>query len=209
MEEMFKKFFGPPLEKYGFEFVGKNRWVRDTGLEFKHLFFLYPFRPGATFYPHGALSFDFVPRIEAGKVRLRPEPKHVRVHLNVAGYGLNHERGIERNKESALEKCQAIAVPVVEAVNRSLRHIGSLVDALAAFQRLRFKSGSGFYAHPESALAYAFTLAKARRSTEAQSELSKALQSRYFESETHAAIRRFFDRVKVSQPQTPENQAPT
>src|SRR5947209_82711 len=46
MEGIFKETFGPPLEQRAFVYVGKNRWVRETGGGFKHLFYLYPFRPG-------------------------------------------------------------------------------------------------------------------------------------------------------------------
>src|SRR5258708_5117789 len=84
MEKMFKEVFGPRLESLGFKSIGKSRWVRETGLGFKHLFYFHPFRAGADYYPYGAISFDFAPRIERGKVRLRPEPKYARPHLVIA-----------------------------------------------------------------------------------------------------------------------------
>src|SRR5260370_33905800 len=84
MEKMFKEVFGPRLKSLGFQSIGKSRWVRETGLGFKHLFYFHPFRAGADYYPYGAISFDFAPRIERGKVRLRPEPKYARPHLVIA-----------------------------------------------------------------------------------------------------------------------------
>ncbi len=152
---------------------------------FKHLFFLYPFRPGADYYPHGAISFDFVPRIEAGKVRLRSDAKHVRVHLTVVHYDLSSDRRIGRDRASARETCVRLAGPVVDHVSNSLGMLKTLGDVVACFQREKSNSQTGFYAYPETALAFAFTLAKSGRVAEAKAELANTLRSSYFPEETH------------------------
>jgi hypothetical protein len=188
MEKLFQETFDPLLAKRGFQYVGKNRWVRDLGAGFKHLFYLYPFRPGADYYPHGAISFDYVPRIERGRVRLRPGPKYTRVHLAVAGYRLGSDRAIDRNPENARKKSLEIGEAVVDSVDNSLRSFRSLDDVLAKFRRNKLDSPSGFYCYPESALAFAFTLAVLGHITEAKAELARTLQNSYFDPEIHSDI---------------------
>jgi tetratricopeptide (TPR) repeat protein len=191
MEELFQQTFGPSLDHRGFQYAGKNLWIRDTGVGFKYLFYLYPFRPGADYYPHGALSFDFVPRIEAGKVRLRPGPKHTRIHLTVADYGIRKGQAMEinRNRQSARQRCQGVSEKAVPSITDALIRYQSLADALAKFERDKADKTHGFYCYPESALAYAFILSALGRIQDAKDELEKALQSNYFEEEIYPAIR--------------------
>ena len=192
MESIFLESLGPALLARNFEYCGKCRWARQTPLEFKHLFFLYPFRPGADYFPHGAISFDFVPRIAAGKVRFRSDAKHARVHLTVVHYDLSSNRRIGRDRSTARETCTRLAEPVVDHVSKSLAMLKSLEDVVERFQRERWKSHD-FYAYPEMALAFAFTLAKLGRVSEAKSELANALKSSYFPEETHLELQKLLD----------------
>jgi hypothetical protein len=189
MEELFLETFGPLLIQRGFQYVGKIRWIRDLGIGFKHVFYLHPLRAGADYYPHGALSFDFVPRIEAGRVRLRPGSKHTRFHLSVAGSSIGSDRAIDRNGQSAPRKCREIAERVVISVTNVLGTYQTLGDALAKFHRDKLRKPYEFYCYPESALAYAFTLSAVGRIQVAKAELGKVLKNPYFDPETHSAIR--------------------
>ncbi len=191
MEKLFQQAFDPSLTSCGFQYTGKNRWIRDAGVGFKHIFYLHPFRPGADYYPYGAISFDFVPRIEGGKVRLRPGPKHTRIHLIVADYGFRQGRAMEinRHRQSARQQCQEVSEKAVPSITDALDNYQSLENAIAKFEHDKADKTHGFYCYPESALAYAFTLSAVGRIQEAKAELEKALQSNYFEEEIYPAIR--------------------
>ncbi|HEX4646433.1 MAG TPA: tetratricopeptide repeat protein [Verrucomicrobiae bacterium] len=192
MEKMFKEVFGPRLLQLGFQYIGKNRWVRETGLGFKHLFYFHPFRAGADYYPYGAISFDFAPRIERGKVRLRPEPKHARPHLVIADdFRHGGALGIHRQRPSARERCEAVSETAITGINRCLESVKSLDHALDAFEHASDDLGNEFYGNPELVLALAFTLAKIGQMDDAQSELSKILEHKYFAPATHAPLRDF------------------
>jgi hypothetical protein len=190
MEKMFKEVFGPRLGPLGFQSIGKNRWVRDTGQGFKHLFYLHPFRAGADYYPYGAISFDYTPRIERGKVRLRPEPKHARPHLVIADdFRLGGVLGIPRRRASARQRCEAVSESAVTGINRCLASVKSLDDTLTAFEHAMDELGNEFYGNPEFVLALAFTLAKVGQMEDAQAELAKILENKYFVPATHEPLR--------------------
>jgi len=197
MEVLFQETFDSLLAELGFQFVGKSRWVRDTSVGLKHLFYFYPFRPGADYFPYGALSFDFVPRIEAGKVRLRADVKHARVHLVVTNVGFGTKNGIGRNRATAEQKCLNLRPTVIDAIKSSLDPVISIAEALERLRREKSRRGIPFYHFPETALSYAFTLAKVRRNAEAQSELNTVLQrqSSYFPPETHPQIRQLLSQA--------------
>jgi hypothetical protein len=163
MAGLFQEVFEPLLVDLGFSYVGKIRWVRETGEGFKHLFYLYPFRPGADYYPYASLSFDYVPRIEAGKLRLRPSAKHTRVHLVVSDIGFGSGYSIGRSRAEAKEKCTTLAQPIIAAVDRALTLIKTISDAVATLRRHKVSEGPAFYHYSEMGLSYAFTLAKAGR----------------------------------------------
>ena len=197
MEELFRDAFDPSLVELGFQFVSKGRWIRETGAGFKHLFYFYPCRPGADYFPYGALSFDFVPRVEAGKVRIRPEAKDARVHLVVTDIGFGTDNAISRSRATAKQKCLDLRSPAVSAIKKSLSPVRSLDDALERLGREKARRGIAFYHYPETALSYAFTLAKVRRKAEAESELSTLLQKQgsHFPPETHAQIRQWLSQA--------------
>jgi hypothetical protein len=176
MEELFQEVFGPLMVNLEFEYAGKIRWVRETGEGLKHLFYLYPFRPGADYYPYGALSFDYVPRMEAGKLRLRPSAKHARVHLVVTHIGFRSTYGIGRSRDEARQRSITLSEPIVGTVDHGLKPIRTPANALDFFRRDKASKGIAFYHYPETALSYAFTLAKAGFRNEAETELSALLR---------------------------------
>jgi hypothetical protein len=192
MEDLFREVFDAPLVELGFQFVEKTRWIRETNAAFKHLFYFYPFRPGADYFPYGALSFDYVPRIQAGKIRIRTQAKHARVHLVVTNVGFDTDNSIERNRTTARQRCLQLRSTVVDAVKISLNPIVTLPNALERLTDEKARKGITFYHYPETALSYAFTLAKTGHKREAQSELSTVFQKQrsYFPPETHEEIRR-------------------
>lgn len=191
MEHLFRETFDHSLAELGFQFVGKSRWVRETRAGFKHLFYFYPFRPGADYYPYGALSFDYTPRIEAGRIRLRTDAKHTRVHLVVTDIGFGTENAIARNRATAKRKCLELHSTLIRTIKTVLDPIVTVDKAVERFAREKAREATLFYHYPEKALAYAFTLAKATRKDEAESELNILLekQAAHFPLETHAQIR--------------------
>lgn len=191
MEDLFRETCDQALAELGFQYVGKCRWVRETKAGFKHLFYFYPFRPGADYYPYGALSFDYTPRIEAGKVRLRTDAKHTRVHLVVTDIGFGTENAIGRNRATAKQKCLELHSPLIQTIQTALDPIVTIDEAMARFAREKARETTLFYHYPEKALAYAFTLAKSGRKNEAEAELNTVLekQAAHFPSEMHAQIR--------------------
>jgi hypothetical protein len=191
MEDLFRETFDPLLVELRFQFVGKGRWIRETGAGFKHLFYFYPFRPGADYFPYGALSFDYVPRVEGSKVRIRPDPKHARVHLVVTDVGFGTDNAISRSRATAKQKCLSLHSTSIKAIETSLSPVTSIEDALERLRREKARRGIPFYHFPDTALSYAFTLAKAQHKVDAESELNMVLQKQpsYFPPETHAQIR--------------------
>ncbi len=190
MEELFRCAFDPLLAERHFEFVSKARWVRETGYGFKHLFYFYPFRPGAAYYPYGALSFDFVPRLEAGKIRIRKEKRHTRVHLVVTHMGTGTANSIDRDAATAKQRCSDLQAIIFDAIGKELDTVGSLASALELLVQEKATSRLGFYNTPETALSYAFTLAKLGRKQEAESELESLFgKSPYYPLQTHVALR--------------------
>jgi hypothetical protein len=185
MEEIFREYFEPPLDQRGYLYAGKNRWVRENSAGFKHMFYLYPFRPGADYYAKGALSFDYVPRVAAGKVRIRPEAKHARVHPVIEG-GMGEDRKFERSRATARQKCQARAEGVADSICRQPASFKSLQDVLARF-RSRIASGD-FPCYPECALSFAFTLAKVGETAKAKAEIEDEDE----EAKAKAKIRSLF-----------------
>jgi hypothetical protein len=178
------------LFRHRFSYAGKAQWIRQTAADFKHVFYLYPFRPGADYYPHGALSFDFVPRIEAGKVKIRREPKHVRMHVGVKHYGLDPAFSISRDRAQARDRCVEIATKTVPVVNEMLESIRTIADAMCVFETRKASDREMFYCYPEMALAYAYVLAKVGRAKDAKAELDKLLtiQPSYFPSNIRDAF---------------------
>jgi hypothetical protein len=193
MEGIFQETFGPSLEELGFTYIGKARWVRETAAEFKQLFYLHPFRPGADYYPHCALSFDYVPRIEAGKIKIRREAKHARVHLVITGSALQPDLAIPRDRESARDRCLEVAEKMTPAIKQIFEKTRTTSDALEVFEERKVRDGSGFYNYPETALAYAYLLAKSGRVGEARVAFDKLMetQSTYFPTDIRDAFDSF------------------
>src|SRR4029077_5578051 len=129
--EIFSEYFGPHVEERGFVYVGKNRWVRETNAGFKHLFYLYPYNPGGDYYAYGALSFDYVPRVSAGKVRIRPEPKYTEIDITLE----KNLKGVnfERSRVTARQKCMAHAKQVTSRVCGRLDCYKMLEDVMPLF----------------------------------------------------------------------------
>jgi hypothetical protein len=192
MREIFNEYFGPCAEKRGFVYVGKNRWVRETNAGFKHLFYLYPF--GADYYSYGALSFDYVPRVNAGKVRIRPELKYTEIHITLDKN--LRDVNFERSRSTARQKCLAQAEPVTNRVCGRLDCYRTLEDVMPLFQAE--KKSLYFYNFRDTALSYAFTLAKVGESVEAKAELNKIIERSCFPIETHAALRDCLDQLLIA-----------
>jgi hypothetical protein len=137
MEKMFQEVFGPRLVELNFQHIEKSRWCRERSSGFKDLFYLYPFRPGADYFPYGALSFDYVPRIEGGKLRLRSDAKHASVHLVVTNIGWGNPYGIERERATARQTCVNLAPTIIQNIEDSLKSYNSHEDTLEQFRRKR------------------------------------------------------------------------
>ena len=162
-------------------------------MEFKYLFYLYPFRPGADYFAHGALSFDYVPRVAVGKVRRRPEAKYARVNLVIVR-GMDPDRKFERNRATARQSCLARADEVSDNICRQLMAFKTLRHVMVKF---RGEAASDlFYSYPVTALSYAFTLARIGRTAEANAELRKVLKGDYFPPETHATLFKELEAVR-------------
>jgi hypothetical protein len=196
MEKLFLKHFAPALEAKGFDYVGKCRWVRETGKGFKHLFYLYPWRPGMDFIPHGGISLDFVPRLETGIIRMRREPKYARVHVSIGReFSESHSNGwwISRQKDKAESNCVAVAEKSIPAIELVLKPLNSLQSVLDLLLQKKNADGESFYCFPETSLAYAFTLAKLGKTEDAVKELERVINS--YDEETHTPIKQIFARI--------------
>jgi|GEM_PF-6531209 len=181
VESIFAQVFGSRLTFCGFESIGPRRWVQETGNGFKYFFFLNTGNNGYSYVPCGAISLDFVPRLVAGKLKIRPKSKNVAVHYSFEHKGL-WSWSIDKNRENFREKVDKIAGESVPEITEWFQRFKSLNDIVAAIDLNKSRSKErGFYCYPLTVLAYSFALARVHRIDDAKAEFERVCQSKYWE----------------------------
>ena len=195
MVAMFDRVFGTRLTFVGFQRIAPRNWVRETKLGFKHFFYLHPIYHGSAYLPGGAISLDFVPRIKAGKVKLQPAAKHAEVHL-----AFSHEQAlkdwndwvIDRSRENAGVKLNDIAAKAVPAIVDWFETFESLEDVRKGFEAKRGLDRGGLV-FPVTSRAYAFLLARMKRTQDARKEFARAMGEATLDKEIAVELTKFFD----------------
>jgi hypothetical protein len=192
MEHIFSTAFGSRITFCGFQQVAPRRWVRDSCQGFKYLFQLATNNSGFSYSPCGAISLDFLPRIFAGRVKIRPKPKDAAVHVS-----FKHDNwwSIDKRREGLSDRIGAIAAESVPQITSWFDSLQSLPDVLSEIESRRSECINleyGFYCYPVLALSYAFLLARLGYESKTKSEFVRALKSPYFEPDLHQDLRNHF-----------------
>jgi hypothetical protein len=131
-------------------------------------------------------------------VRTRIGAKHARIHLSIAGFPLDNSLFIDRDRTSALRKSMEISGKVVASFTQLLNSYKTLEQTLNAFKRRKAEEVRGFYNFPESALAFAFTLAATGNKTEAENEIDIVLRNDYFPMDMHDTIKSILNKLSYA-----------
>lgn len=201
MEEILKNVFGPTLQELGFLYCGKCRWFRQAENEIKHVFYLYPHRPGSDYWPFGGISLDFVPRIKAGKVVVDKHPRLMSHHLSSGDderCGIDQKWWITRKRSDAEGVARRIASVSLPVLDGWLTGFSALADVQRGIVSLKSnkRTCALFYGLPETVLALAFLLKKSGDEDGAKYELEKALESQYYHPESHVVIRALWSQLE-------------
>ncbi|HEY5910528.1 MAG TPA: hypothetical protein VJA21_07970 [Verrucomicrobiae bacterium] len=195
IESILARIFGSRLLFSGFEAVASRKWVQETDLGFKYLFLIHPQRNGAAYYPSGAISLDFVPRLVAGEFKMRPKPKHAAVHFSFeTGKKTRWDWMIDKSRETFGEKVERIAAQSVTEITGWFQRFNSVIDIVAAIDEAkRTARPVDFYCYPDLVLAYTFALARVRRIPDAKSEFEHVLKSKFYDVDLLPQLESFFE----------------
>jgi hypothetical protein len=193
VETIFAHVFGGRLGFCGFEMIGPRKWVQEAGSGFKYFFHLNPQHNGYSYLPCGAISLDFVPRLVSGKLKIQAKPKNVVVHYSF-GNETRWNWMIDKKRENFREKVEKIAGESVTEITAWFQRFKSLDDVVAALDREKSESRPiDFYCFAAIAMAYAFALARIRRTDDARFEFEQAVASNFWDDDLRPEFRRLFE----------------
>ena len=194
--------FGPALQQRGFEMVGRRKWVRSSKRPIRELFLIQALK-GRALSPYWGFSLDYVPHVSRSAVGWHRTPKSARLDLRFdpldyeSVNGRDPERwvipsinGLERTRVAA-SRCAREAVQVAEEFWNLVETVYDLPQAFE-LQRNRPSIRFSFYNYVQHLLAYAFTLVKIRRESEAEKELRFYLENYNVPNHANSRLKQLF-----------------